>query len=137
MYDMKEIERLVNKHNSKCGRYGTMTTDDLIMNAKRYIKAVKETRMICSIGSVSSSGMSRTMKFLEMPKKGGYLLNFYNLFDVLGHSKVKDSDYFRISGCGMDMVFNTNYNIIHELRHMGFMSKKTCSKLCQETPQLV
>ena len=137
MYDTKEIERLVKKFNSKGGKYHTMTTDDLIMNAKRYIKAVKERRVICSIGSVSSSGMSITIKFLEMPRKGGYLLNFYNLFDVLGYTKIKDSDYFRISGCGMDMVFNTNYNIIHELKHMGFISKKTASSLCQETPQVV
>ena len=131
----KEITKLVNKFNKN--NQFPITEADFKLNAKRYIKACKEHRLICSIGSVSSSGMSRTMKFLEMPKNGGYLMNFFNLFEITGHHKVKDSDYFRITGCGMDMVFATNYNLIHEFYWLGFITKKTCDKLAQQTPQVV
>lgn len=133
--NVKRIETLLNKHNKKA--QFPVSVDDFVMNAKRYLKATKEQRVICSIDKVSASGMSRTMKFLEMPKNGGYLLSFYNLFDILGHEKVSNSDYFRIHGCGMDMVFNTNYNIMQELNYLGLITFKTCRKLQQQTPQLV
>ena len=131
----KEIEKLLNTYNK--GERFPITFDNFVMNVQRYLKATKERRVICSIGSVSKSGMSRTMKFMEMPKNGGYLLNFYQLFDILGHQKINESDYFRINGCGMDMVFNTNYNIIHNLQSLGFITRKTCRVLAQETPQVV
>lgn len=110
-----------------------------IRNADRYIKAIKEGRVICSIGSVSSSGMSRTIKFLECNKgtTGYNYLNFYMLFDILGYQKVKDSDYFRVHGCGMDMVFHTNYTIIHNLYGLGFINKKQCDILAQQTPSAI
>ena len=129
------IEKLLNTYNK--GERFPISYDDFVMNVQRYLKATRERRVICSIGSVSKSGMSRTMKFLEMPKNGGYLLNFYRLFDILGHQKISNSDYFRINGCGMDMVFNTNYNIIHNLQSLGFITRKTCDVLAQETPQVV
>ena len=105
----------------------------------RYIKAIKEARMICSIGSVSKSGMSRTIKFLEMSKGENrhFLYNFYQFFDSLGYTKIKDSDYFRIGGCGMDMIFHTNYTIMHDLRRLGFINKEECDTLAQATPHIV
>lgn len=105
-------------------------------NAKRYIKAIKDGRMCCIIESVSSSGMSRTLKFMECSggKHGYSYLNFYNLFKNLGYTKVKNSDCFRVHGCGMDMVFATNYNICHQLKKLGIITKKTCDKLAQKTP---
>lgn len=107
----------------------------------RYIKAIKEKRMICNIESVSSSGMSRNIKFVEMRKctelKEHFILNFYKFFVVMGYTKVKNSDCFRITGCGMDMIFNTNYNIIHNLYNMGFISKQICSTLSQKTPYII
>ena len=111
--------------------------EGFIKQAKRYIKATKEQRIICSIDSVSHSGMSRTLKFLEMPKNGGYLYDFYYLFNKLGFSKVRDSDCFRITGGGMDMVFHTHYTIIHNLQSMGFITRKTCDVLAQKTPQTI
>jgi hypothetical protein len=132
----KPIEDLLKPYNK--GKVYPMSVDDFIENAKRYILAVKEERVMCVIDAVSRSGMSRTMKFVEMTSsnyRGRHIiLNFFRLFEVLGHEKVKDSDFFRIHGCGMDMVFNTNYNIIHELRSLGFINKKTCAALAQKTP---
>ena len=131
---MKNFETILNKYN-KNNKY-PVTPDNFEMNCKRYIKAIKDGRMICSIDKVSASGMSRTLRFVEMAKVGKthYIYNFYQLFDILGYEKVKQSDYFRIHGCGMDMVFDTNYNMIHKLYHFGLISKKTCSILCQKTP---
>lgn len=111
-------------------------------DAKAYIKAIKEGRMINSIGSVSKSGMSRTIKFLSCQKgnqrNSFYYRNYFAFFKALGYSPANDYDhYFRISGCGMDMIFHTNYTIIHRLQRLGFLSKKECSKLAQMTPSTI
>ena len=36
------------------------------------------------------------------------------------------------SGCGMDMLFATNYDIIHTLHRMKFISKAKCETLAQK-----
>lgn len=112
--------------------------DNFVKDARRYIKACKEERIICSINHVSSSGMSRDLKFLEFDKKNskGSLMTFFSVFKILDFKEAKNNrGYFKIGGCGMDMVFHTNYTIIHELHRMGFMTQKQCSILCQKTPQ--
>ena len=117
--------------------------DETILEfGKRYIQAIKEGRMIVSIGSVSSSGMSRTMKFLECKKVKGSsqynYLNFWSMFVSFGYTKARSNqDYFSISGCGMDMVFHTNYTNIHKLHRLGFISRKECDKLAQMTPSVI
>lgn len=132
-----EIDLILKKYNKK--KSYPMSLDVFIEHAQRYIQAIKEHRMICSIGSVSRSGMSRTIKFLEMHKGETtyHLLNFYQFFEALGYSSVKDSGYFRIGGCGMDMIFHTNYSIMHDLRRLGFINKEECSTLAQKTPAVV
>ena len=129
----KSLIKQINK-----GKY--YSPESFVQNALRYINAINEGRMINSILSVSSSGMSRVIKFVEIaPNKytGKYqVLNFYSLFDMLGYRKTKN-DGFSISGCGMDMIFHTNYTIIHKLHNLGFIDKKTCEVLCQATPQTI
>ncbi len=125
---------------SNVEKYGSSEVSDFIRNAKRYIKAIKQGRVICNIESVSASGMSRTIKFLECSgsiKNGFSYLNFYTLFDNLGFTKVKNSQTFRVNGCGMDMIFHTNYTIIHDLQRLGFLSKKEASILAQKTPSVI
>jgi len=117
-------------------------SDGFIRDANRYIKAIKEGRVICSIGSVSRSGMSRTIKFLAPEKASGrqeyQYLNFYAFMLALGFTRARsDRDYFSISGCGMDMIFHTNYTIIHRLQNLGFLNTKECAKLAQATPQVI
>lgn len=112
--------------------------DDFIDDAKTYIKAIEQGRMACIIDSVSASGMSRTLRFVSSEKRPKwneyYFRNYYAFFMALGYTKVKDSDFFRIHGCGMDMVFHTNYTNIHDLQRLGFLSKAQCSRLAQKTP---
>ena len=116
--------------------------DSFYRDAKGYAKAIKEGRVICSIGSVSRSGMSRTIKFLECSKNtrtGNYnFTNFYGFFTCLGYAKARnDRDYFSIGGCGMDMIFHTNYSNIHYLHALGFINKNQCERLAQQTPSVI
>ena len=137
--NIKEIETFIKGYNKK-NKY-KIDIETFINNAKRYIKAIKENRMICAIGSVSKSGMSRNIKFVELAKSDTsdkhQLYNFYQFFDVLGYTKVKNSDYFRIGGCGMDMIFHTNYTIIHNLKSIGLVSVDECKTLSQNTPYVI
>lgn len=135
--NIEEIDAIVKKYNKK-NDY-PMERNSFIDHALRYIYAISQGRMICSIGSVSKSGMSRTIKFLEMSKGENkhFLYNFYQFFDALGYTKIKDSDYFRIGGCGMDMIFHTNYTIIHDLKRLGFINQDECSTLAQASPHIV
>ena len=109
--------------------------------AKEYIKAVKENRLICNIEHVSKSGMSRylTFKYLQRNKynRKYMLLNTYFIFKSLGYRYNKNHCAFYIGGCGMDMVFDTNYNIIHDLYRLGFLSDKDKDTLAQNTPTII
>lgn len=105
-----------------------------IDNANRYINAIEEKRVFCIIYKVSASGMSRNLAFFEhtfdAKHKQGNIYNFHCLFKSLGFSEAKEG--FRVNGCGMDMVFHTNYTIIHQLNNLGF--NMNCATLAQKTP---
>lgn len=109
-------------------------------DAAEYIKAIKERRMLCTIKSVSNSGMSRNIKFhsCQKTKTGYYFRNYWTFFKTLGYTPASsDRDTFRIGGCGMDMIFHTNYTIIHKLHKLGFINKKQCENLAQQTPVIL
>ncbi len=141
---LTKIERITrnveaNKEiQSNIGEY--YSTERFIKDGFRYIKAIKEGRMINSIASVAPSGMSRNIKFLECAKmeKGRYqYLNFFAFFKALGYTESRKDHYFKINGCGMDMIFHTNYTNIHTLEQLGFISRKQCNSLAQDTPQTI
>ena len=116
------------------------STERFISDAKRYIKAIKEGRMLCNIGKVSQSGMSRTMHFVA-PEKNKHTKKYQYcqliaFLEVMGYKCDRDG-YLRAHGCGMDMVFHTNYTIIHRLRRLGFITKKQCEGLSQQTPHVM
>ena len=112
-------------------------------DALRYIAAIRERRMICNIDTVSASGMSRTIKFVELDKTNDayneyFIRNFFGFFVANGYSRTRNnSGYFRIHGCGMDMIFHTNYTIIHTLNHLGFITDDECRSLAQRTPHII
>ena len=135
--DKQAIGKLLSE--TQKGMTYPMTADDFIVNATRYIKAVSEGRMMCVIDSVSRSGMSRVMHFSEfnIEREIGRVYHFWNLFKALGYSESRNKNGFLINGCGMDMVFNTNYNIIHTLQNLGFLTKAQCDKLAQKTPTIL
>jgi hypothetical protein len=123
------------------GKLNHYSVDSFIQDADRYIKAIQEERMACIIRSVSSSGMSRNIWFFAPQKsktdKRYYFTQFYALFTALGYTATNDRDSFRIGGCGMDMIFHTNYSIIHRLGRMGFLNKKQVEILAQKTPRVM
>lgn len=118
------------------------TKDYLLECIEAYINAIREGRMICSIGSVSKSGMSRTIKFLSCEKDkyqdGFYYRNYFLMFKALGFrgSRIGDG-YFTIKGAGMDMIFHTNYTIIHAFKGLGLINDEDCKTLAQQTPTVI
>ncbi len=142
-----KIERITNKINSNkelitnIENLNYYNVEDFIRDANSYIKAINEGRVICNIESVSRSGMSRNIKFLacEKSKKSSQhsYRQFWAFFKSLSFTEVNRTQVFRISGCGMDMIFHTNYTIIHNLKRLGFISSKKCKKLAQLTPTVI
>jgi hypothetical protein len=112
--------------------------DSFIENAQDYISAIHQGRMLCVIHSVSSSGMSRNLSFYscEVDRYGQYYYrNYRGLFRSLGYKEAKEG--FRINGCGMDMVFHTNYSNIHTFRQIGLLTAEECGSLSQKTPPVL
>lgn len=107
-----------------------------------FVTATAEGRMFCVISSVSASGMSRNMAFFETARYGNPTatgkryghFNFWALFKALGYTSAGETDFFRIGGCGMNMVFATHYNVIHSAEAFGLITYKQCAKLSQMTP---
>ena len=115
------------------------SNEQFIKDARCYISAIKTGRMLCNIGSVSASGMSRTISFKSCEKsdKRYCYRNYVCLFICLDFGTEYINGYFRINGCGMDMVFHTNYTIIHMLCRYGFITNKECESLAQLTPPVL
>jgi len=114
--------------------------ENFIKDAQTYIKAIKEGRVICSVVSVSSSGMSRQLKFLSCEPSNykdevsHYYRQFNSMLQCLGFRYNQKKYCISVSGCGMDMIFHTNYTIIHQLKRMGFITELECGILAQKTP---
>lgn len=96
------------------------------MNAERFIKALKEGRILVSIPHISSSGMSRVIRFREISKFESYgktypqILQFDWFLEQLGYCYDKNWDGIKIGGCGMDMVFATLDAVSSSLKYYGF-----------------
>lgn len=106
-------------------------------DVQTYVSAIRQRRMLCIIHSVSASGMSRTISFhsCEIGKNGDcWYRQYWSFFKAMGFTALRDKDYFRINGCGMDMVFDTNYRIIHNLGRLGYLDEKEVENLAQMTP---
>lgn len=116
--------------------------EQFISDAQSWVNAIKEGRILCNIVSVSSSGMSRQMKFMSFePSKNegqqGWYRQFNTMLQVLGFKYNKAKYCISVSGCGMDMVFHTNYTIMHDFKNMGIITDDECAKLCQMTPSTI
>jgi len=57
------------------------------------------------------------------------------MFEALGY---KFKDYaFTVHGCGMDMIFHTNYSTMHTFKRMGIITNEECEILSQQTPTTI
>ena len=111
------------------------TQEYFIQDCKDYIKAIKEGRMLYLVDTVSNSGMSRTLIIKSCDKnkrtKDFYYRNYTFMFKILGYSLSKDYN-IKVSGCGMNMLFATNYDIIHTFKNIGLINSKVCDVLAQK-----
>ena len=139
---MLKIERITknigqNKELSKkMNKESYYTIESFIKDVNSYINAVKDGRILYIVERVSQSGMSRLIKVTSCEKgdknyyRKYYYRNYNQMFLALGYNVNKEG-LFRVSGCGMDVLFATNYNLINTFHRLGFISKKQCEVLRQ------
>jgi len=129
-----QLQKLIKK--SKISFYDV---EDFKQQGKEYFKAIREGRVVCFV-EPTASGCSRHIKFLACEKnrnQPGYRYrNFYALMKVMGFAQSrKYNDSFLISGCGMDMVFHTNYTMINDLKYYGVI--RNTKEAEQQTPTVI
>ena len=110
------------------------TQEDFIRDCNIYIKALKSGRLQYRVTNVSKSGMSRDILIssYEGSMNKGYYRNYTLMLEVLGYKFAsKYSSEIKISGCGMNMLFATNYNIIRTFKSIGLINQKSCDVLAQ------
>lgn len=99
-----------------------LKSEEGMRNAERFIKALKEHRIIASVKHVSQSGMSRDIFFGEVQTvdKRPYIYQFNWFLKNIGY-RYNDSDHtIKVGGCGMDMVFSTIHSATSTLEYYGF-----------------
>ena len=139
---MKKIERIKTRIESdkdimrRINKEKYYSIEDLIADIQTYINAVKSGRILYDVITVSKSGMSRTIRITSCEKeKSGknrhYYRQYQRMLGVLGETVVGYSYTIRVHGCGMNMLFSTNYNLMHTFCRLGFISKKQCKELAQ------
>jgi hypothetical protein len=113
--------------------------ESFLKDANAYIEAIKNGSMCCIIHSVAKSGMSRTLKFHSCTKnteRYNYR-QYIKLFEALGYKEKGNTGAFTVNGCGMDMIFHTNYSIMHIFKNMGIITADECRVLAQHTPTVL
>lgn len=100
-----------------------LETENGKMNAERFIKALTEKRLLCSVQHVSSSGMSRVIAMREVAinKEGQVqILQFDWFFEQMGFRYSEKHNGIVVKGCGMDMMFWAIQCMAGTLKARGF-----------------
>ena len=80
-------------------------------------------RLAFRIERVATSGMSRCLSIYA--QKGEYKRNITKLIsEILAETYTKDG-FMRVYGCGMDMLFNTCYELNAKINIKIFFKKRT------------
>ena len=140
MLKVERITRNIEKNTElikKINKESYYTVDQFINDVNSYINAVKDGRILYNVERVSQSGMSRLINVMSCEKadKNYYRKYYYRtycqMFLALGYN-VNKKGLVRVSGCGMDMRFATNYDLIMTFfNKLGFINKKQCETLRQ------
>ena len=103
-----------------------------IKDCNTYIEAVKSGRILYDVVSVSASGMSRkiTIRSFEGTMEKGFYRNYLQMLEIFGYKMNKDYT-ITVKGCGMNMLFATNYDLIGQMEKLGFIDKETSDDLKQ------
>ena len=136
---MKKIERVKNRIEAdkdimkRINKEKYYSVDALISDINTYIAAVKTGRIRYSVISVSKSGMSRTIEVTSCEKSTCgryYYIQYQSMLAALGYN-TNDNGIIRVTGYGVNMIFGTNYNLMHKFCRLGFISDTQCDKLSQ------
>lgn len=109
--------------------------EDFVKDCKCYIKSLKSGRVQYTVTHVSNSGMSRDIfiQSYEGTMTKGYFRTYFSMLQVLGYKFAsKYSSDIKVGGCGMNMLFATNYNICNYFNRMGLITEKEFKTLCQK-----
>ena len=124
----KDIEKRLSKEEY-------YTKEMLLDDIQDYIKALKEGRLQYLVMNVSSNGMSRNIliQSCEQNKTNNnfYFRQYSRMFEMLNYKLDKDYN-IRVSGCGMNMLLATNYNLIHTFKNMNIISDSEAEILAQK-----
>lgn len=111
------------------------TQEDFIKDIQTYIKALREGRLQYLVMNVSNSGMNRNIlvQSCEQNKNNNnfYYRQYLKMFEILGYKLDKNFN-IKVSGCGMNMLFATNYNLIHTFKNMNIITAEDCEMLAQK-----
>lgn len=111
------------------------TQEDFTKDIQTYIKALKEGRLQYLVMNVSSSGMNRNIliQSCEQNKNNNnfYYRQYLKMFEILGYKLDKNFN-IKVSGCGMNMLFATNYNLIRTFKNMNIITAEDCEMLAQK-----
>ena len=124
----KDIEKRLSKEEY-------YTKEMLLDDIQDYIKALKEGRLQYLVMNVSQSGMNRNI-LIQSCEQSKTTNNFYfrqysRMFEMLGYKSDKDY-YVKVSGCGMNMLFATNYYLIQTFKSMNIISESEANILAQK-----
>lgn len=87
-----------------------------------FLDFMKNKQIVCSIQSVSRSGMTRKMDFYFISDNQLIYCNKI-IAEIAGYKRDKKGSLI-VSGCGMDMIFSVLYNFnISMLKLKGFTMK--------------
>lgn len=112
------------------------SVSSFISDLQTYLKAVADGRILYRVESVSKSGMSRQIAIQSCERStwnnkiSYHYRQYQTMLGVLGYTKTQN-ETIRVSGCGMNMCFATNYSIIRKAYALGFISLKQCLVLEQ------
>lgn len=93
-----------------------------ILELKNIMKKVKDKRVYARVTYVSNSGMSRGVTFRVITKKGELLRIDGIINKITSYRWAREwSNGLVIGGCGLDVIFNTLYNINSIALHKGII----------------
>jgi hypothetical protein len=104
-------------------------TDYEIRQIEAFIYALRTRTLICSM-KVSSSGMTRKLNFIGV--HNGLIWHLNGLFKLEGYGLDKNGNVI-VRGCGMDMIWNTVYNMAYKLNNLGFIADTELQRLSQNS----
>lgn len=127
---MKKIKEVSNERISKrIKSLNYYDESDFIRDLNSYYHAAMNGTLIYSVASVSSDGLSRTIKinYLERAEnsKRFYLYNFWSLLKCLGFRMSKKYESaVCVSGGNSDMVFYTHSDICSCMKMLGMINEE-------------